>query len=63
MVHKTVGVQDQTVIVKQCAVEFKTAAPAVPRVHLGDRMVDGIGGDATVSYCHELGPANQVTGR
>ena len=48
---------------KQCAVECETAAPTVQRVHFEDRMVDRIGGDATMSDCHDLGPANQVTGR
>jgi hypothetical protein len=63
VVHKTGSVQDERVKVKQCAVGSETAAPAIRRMHFEGRMVNGIGGDATVSDCHELGPANQVTGR
>lgn len=41
----------------------ETVAPTVVRMHAGDRMVHRIGGVATVSEYHDLGPANQVTGR
>lgn len=63
MVHMMKGAQDQMASVKQRIFGTETVAPTLERVHFKDCMARRIGGDATVSDCHDLGPANQVTGR
>ena len=41
----------------------ETVAPTIVCMHSGGRIVHSIASVATVSEYHDLGPANQVTGR